>query len=82
MIFKDVNGDGLIDDYDKRPLGYAATDYDWDSGNANKNPLLSMGINLGFEYKGIDFAADFAGGFMNTFIGDWHVKYGIGTDQM
>ena len=82
LIFKDVNGDGLIDDYDKRPLGYAATDYDWDSGNANKNPLLSMGINLGFEYKGIDFAADFAGGFMNTFIGDWHVKYGIGTDQM
>ena len=28
LIFKDVNGDGLIDDYDKRPLGYAATDYD------------------------------------------------------
>ena len=82
LIFRDVNGDGVIDDYDKRPLGYAATDYDWDSGNANKNPLLSMGINLGFEYKGIDFAADFAGGFMNTFIGDWHVKYGIGTDQM
>ena len=82
LIFKDVNGDGLIDDYDKRPLGYAATDYEWDRSNANKNPLLSMGINLGFEYKGIDFAADFAGGFMNTFIGDWHVKYGIGTDQM
>lgn len=82
LIFKDVNGDGLIDDYDKRPLGYAATDYDWDSSNANKNPLLSMGINLGFEYKGVDFAADFAGGFMNTFVGDWHVKYGIGTDQM
>ena len=82
LIFRDVNGDGIIDDYDKRPLGYAATDYAWDSSNANKNPLLSMGINLGFEYKGVDFAADFAGGFMNTFVGDWHVKYGIGTDQM
>lgn len=81
LIFRDVNGDGLIDDYDKRPLGYAATDYDWDSGNANKQPLLSMGINLGFEYKGVDFAADFAGGFMNTFVGDWHVKYGIASDQ-
>lgn len=81
LIFKDINGDGVIDDYDKRPLGYAATDYDWDSANANKQPLLSMGINLGFEYKGFDFAADFAGGFMNTFIGDWHVKYGIATDQ-
>lgn len=81
LIFKDINGDGIIDDYDKRPLGYAATDYDWDSGNANKQPLLSMGINLGFEYKGVDFAADFAGGFMNTFVGDWHVKYGIASDQ-
>lgn len=81
LIFKDVNSDGVIDDHDKRPLGYAATDYDWDNGNANKQPLLSMGINLGFEWKGIDFAADFAGGFMNTFIGDWHVKYGIASDQ-
>lgn len=81
LIFKDVNGDGVIDDYDKRPLGYAATDYDWDSGNANKQPLLSLGINLGFEWKGIDVATDFAGGFMNTFIGDWHVKYGIASDQ-
>lgn len=82
LIFKDVNGDGLIDEYDLRPLGYASTDYAWDSSNSNKNPLLSMGINIGFEYKGIDVAADFAGGFMNTFVGDWHVKYGIGTDQM
>lgn len=81
LIFKDVNGDGVIDDFDKRPLGYAATDYDWDNGNANKQPLLSLGINLGFEWKGIDFATDFAGGFMNTFIGDWHVKYGIASDQ-
>lgn len=81
LIFKDLNGDGVINDYDKRPLGYAATDYDWDRANANKQPLLSMGINLGFDWKGIDFAADFAGGFMNTYVADWHVKYGIATDQ-
>ncbi|WP_298650484.1 TonB-dependent receptor [uncultured Proteiniphilum sp.] len=81
LIFRDVNGDGIIDDHDKRPLGYAATDYDWDRSNANKQPLLSMGINLGFEYKGVDLATDFAGGFMNTFVGDWHVKYGIASDQ-
>jgi len=76
LIFKDVNGDGIINEFDKRPLGYAAADWPWDSSKGNKNPLLSIGINLGFEWKGIDFAADFAGGFMNTFVADWHVKYG------
>lgn len=80
-IFKDVNGDGVINDFDKRPLGYASTDYEWDSSKGNKQPLLSMGINLGFEWKGIDMAADFAGGFMNTFVAEWHVRYGIGSDQ-
>ena len=67
LIFRDVNNDGIINEYDERPLGYAATDYDWDASNANKQPLMTMGINLGFNWKGIDFAADFAGGFMNTF---------------
>lgn len=76
LIFKDVNGDGVINDYDKRPLGYASADWPWDSSKGNKNPLLSFGINFGFEWKGIDLAADFAGGCMNTFVPDWHVKYG------
>ena len=82
LIFKDVNGDGIINEYDERPLGYASTDYAWDASNANKQPLLTMGINLGFEWKGIDFAADFAGGFMNTYVADWHVKNGVSVDQM
>ncbi len=76
LIFKDVNGDGIIDEFDKRPLGYAAADWPWDSSKGNKNPLLSFGINMGVEWKGIDIAADFAGGCMNTFVPDWHVKYG------
>lgn len=81
LIFKDINGDGVINEFDERPLGYAATDYAWDRSNANKQPLISMGINLGFEWKGLDFGADFAGAFLNTFVADWHVKYGIGSDQ-
>lgn len=81
LIFKDVNGDGVINQFDERPLGYAATDYAWNRDNANKQPLLTMGINLGFEWKGIDLAADFAGGFMNTFVADWHVKNGVSLDQ-
>ncbi len=81
LIFKDVNNDGVINEYDERPLGYAATDYDWDASNANKQPLMTMGINLGFNWKGIDFAADFACGFMNTYVGDWHTKTGVSSDQ-
>lgn len=78
IIFKDVNGDGVIDDLDKRPLGYASVDWPWAAGSegGNKNPLMSLGFNFGIEWKGIDLAADFAGGFMNTFVPDWGLKWG------
>jgi len=76
LIFKDVNGDGVINQQDKRPLGYASVDWPWDSSKGNKNPLLSMGLNLGFNWKGIDFAADFSAGFLNTFVPDWYMKWG------
>jgi len=81
LIFKDINGDGVINDFDRRPLGYAGGDYtyDWGGGQGNKNPLLSLGINMGLEWKGIDFAADFAGGFMNTFVPDWFTIWGAGS---
>ena len=75
LIFKDVNGDGIINDYDYRPLGYANYDSPLGAGES-RQPLLSFGLNLGFEWKGIDFAADFAGGCMNTFVADWNVKTG------
>lgn len=81
LIFKDVNGDGVIDQFDERPKGYVAADWPWDSSQGNKNPLLSMGLNLGFEWKGIDIAADFAGGFMNTFVADWNVKWGAAPNR-
>jgi hypothetical protein len=77
IIFKDINGDGIIDNSDRRPMGYAATDWPWDASKGNKNPLLSLGMNFGLEWKGIDFAADFAGGCMNTFVPDWLVKWGV-----
>lgn len=54
FIYKDVNGDGIINWMDERPIGYP-------EGWA---PMLSFGGNIGLEYKGIDLNIDFAGGSM------------------
>jgi TonB-linked SusC/RagA family outer membrane protein len=77
LIFRDVNGDGIMDSHDERPLGYAGADWPWDQSLSNKTPLMTIGLNLGFDWKGIDVAADFAGGFMNTFVMDWQTKWGV-----
>lgn len=81
-IFRDVNGDGIIDDYDRRPLGYAGSDYPYNDSQGNKNPLLSMGFSFGLDWKGIDFAADFAGGFMNTWCPEWFTIWGSGVQHV
>ena len=44
LIFKDVNGDGIIDEFDKRPLGYAAADWPWDSSKGNKIHYCLLGL--------------------------------------
>lgn len=83
-IFKDVNGDGRINEYDYRPAAYGSSDKSWigeSSSNSRKQPLITMGISLGLEWRGIDFAADFAGAFLNTYMGDWHQKYGVSNNQ-
>ncbi len=77
LIFKDLNHDGVIDQFDERPLGYAGADYPGNTGNGNKNPLFTLGLNLGFQWKGIDFAATLAGGFLNTYVADYQVKWGV-----
>lgn len=54
FIYKDVNGDGIINGMDERPIGYPEG---W-------SPMLSFGGNIGVEWKGIDLNIDFAGGAM------------------
>jgi len=44
LIFKDQNGDGIIDDQDRVILGSYMPDFTW-------------GANLGFRYKKLEFAA-------------------------
>jgi TonB-linked SusC/RagA family outer membrane protein len=65
IIYKDVNGDGVINGYDMRPIGYSTT----------QNPTVNFGINLALRWKGIDFAADFSGGSMYSYAQGWEMRW-------
>lgn len=81
LIFKDVNGDGVIDEYDKRPFGYSSIMFANSDVSGIKQPILSFGINFGLEWKGIDFALDFAGASMNTYVPDWYMKWACSREM-
>jgi TonB-linked SusC/RagA family outer membrane protein len=47
--YKDLNGDGIIDNKDQAPIGFA------------RDPLYSYNLKLSLNYKGIDISALFIG---------------------
>lgn len=61
--YKDMNGDGIINDMDKRPIGYAE----------GKLPNLNFGLNISMEWKGFDFSCDFTGGAFGTYHVDFEI---------
>lgn len=61
LIYKDVNGDGMIDYLDERPIGYPDS---W-------APMLSFGGNIGLQWKNFDLNLDFAGAAMQS----WNQNY-------
>ncbi|WP_245576570.1 SusC/RagA family TonB-linked outer membrane protein [Flexithrix dorotheae] len=65
FIYKDINGDGKIDGYDERPIGYGT----W------KNPIVNIGLNLSLDFKGIDFSMDFSGGSMYSYNQQWEMRW-------
>jgi len=65
FIYKDVNGDRIIDDLDQRPVGYALYD----------NPILGFGLNNTVLYKGISLGVDLAGGSMYSFVQNLELRY-------
>ena len=56
-IFKDQNGDGVINTYDNRPVGYAE----------GGQPYMSAGLAGSLGYKGFTLSFSFAGATMQSF---------------
>lgn len=64
LIYKDVNGDGIINGMDERPIGYP-------TGWA---PMLTFGGRIGLDYKGISLNTDLAGGAIQSWFQDYELK--------
>ena len=64
LILKDENGDGVVNDMDKRPLGYRQDDV----------PYMSFNFNIALAWKGFDLALLFTGASMASFYMDFELK--------
>lgn len=61
LLYKDLNGDGIINNDDKYVVGHGTS------------PRLIYGINLNLQWKGFDFACllQGTGGFKDYWLDDW-----------
>jgi len=64
LIYKDVNGDGIINDMDQRPIGYP-------TGWA---PMMTFGGRIGLDWKGINLNIDLAGGAIQSWFQDYELR--------
>jgi hypothetical protein len=64
FIYKDVNGDGVINGMDDRPIGY----------RQGYTPYLNFNFVFNFEYKGFDLGLTFTGATFQSFYMDWEMR--------
>ena len=64
FMYKDVNGDKVIDGNDRRPIAHAR----------DRNPTINFGLNFTLGYKNFDFRADFSGGAMYSYVQRWEMR--------
>lgn len=57
FIYEDLNKDGIINDLDRKPIGYPR----------GTNPFLSFGTTINASYKGVSLAIVLAGAAMQSF---------------
>ncbi|HET9504392.1 MAG TPA: TonB-dependent receptor [Hymenobacter sp.] len=62
-IYEDVNGDGVINGYDQRPIGYIQ----------GGQPLVTYALNTSFGYKNFSLNVDLVGGGMQSFQRAWEL---------
>ncbi len=65
FIYKDVNHDGVINQYDERPIGY----------NEGFQPSLFGGLDITLSWKGFDLAADFSYESLYSFNRNWEARW-------
>jgi TonB-linked SusC/RagA family outer membrane protein len=70
LIYKDVNGDGKIDGYDERPIGYGT----------GTQPNINYGISISLQYENVDFRADFSGAAGYTWFQNYESKWPFQND--
>ncbi len=70
LIYKDINGDGKINQYDERPIGF---------GNGTQ-PNINFGFTIGLIYKDFDFNADFSGGGGYTWFQNYESRWAFQAD--
>lgn len=64
IIYKDVNGDGVINGMDERPIGY----------RQDATPILNFGFNFAFGWKGFDLSFDLTGGALSSWYQEWEQR--------
>jgi len=65
LIYKDINGDGKIDEYDQRPISYGY----------GAQPQINFGFNFSLAYNGFDFHADFSGASGFSWFQNWEQRW-------
>ncbi|GAB6393777.1 MAG: SusC/RagA family TonB-linked outer membrane protein [Bacteroidales bacterium] len=62
--YKDVNGDGIINGMDERPIGY----------REDATPILSFAVNYRASWKGFDLSFDVTGGALSSWYQQWEQR--------
>jgi TonB-linked SusC/RagA family outer membrane protein len=71
LIYRDVNGDGIINAMDERPIGYGI----------EQNPILGFGFNGALNYGAASLHIDFAGGTMYSYNQNLELKFPFQGDH-
>lgn len=65
LIYKDVNGDGRINSYDMRPIGY----------NVGGQPSLYGGLGISLSWNHFDLTTNFSFAGLYSFLRNWEVRW-------